>query len=172
MYRSSDVRIILVIETIRYFLETGKILPCPTIVPDELNVKAGTFVSIKKNKRLRGCVGAILPQTENLAKEIIRNTVSAASRDPRFSPIVKSELSELSFTVDVLAKPEKVKSFDELDCKKYGVVIKNGDRQSILLPNLEGVETVQKQIQVCREKAGLEYNVPLEIFRFKSLRYF
>ena len=171
MYKSTDVRVNLAIQTVKHYVESGKTPHCPENLPDDLKIRAGVFISIKKDKRLRGCIGSVMPQTSNLAKEIIQNSVSAASRDPRFSPVGKSEFEELTFSVDVLTLPEKIRSIDKLDCKLYGVILKNGKQQGVLLPNLEGVNTVKDQIQICREKAGLKPEDPFEIFRFESKRY-
>ena len=166
-----NIRIALATKAVKHFVESGEISPCPENLPNELKIQSGTFVSIKRKSRLRGCIGSVLPQTENLAKEIIQNAIYAASRDPRFSPILKSELPDLTFSIDVLSSPEKVKSITELDCRRFGVIVKHDGQQGILLPNLDGVDTVKKQIQICLEKARLKKESPFEIFRFESKRY-
>ena len=106
-----------------------------------------------------------------MAEEIIQNAISAATRDPRFSPITQEELPELDFSVDVLTQPEKVKSKSELDYKRYGIIIKKGKQQAVLLPNLGGIDSVEEQILICRKKAGLKPNDPIDIYRFESKRY-
>lgn len=145
-------------------------LGLPLDLPEELKRNAGVFVSIKKGKQLRGCVGTMAPSEDNLALEIIRNAVSAAAHDPRFDPVSKEELSSLTFSVDVLTPAEKTDR-GGLDCKKYGIMIASGDKQGILLPNLEGIDTVEEQIDICRKKAGLGENEPIEISRFRVERY-
>ena len=167
----SDSRVTLAVRAVRHYLATGSILSCPEDLPDELKIQAGAFVSIKKHKRLRGCIGSILPQSNRLAEEIIQNAISAATRDPRFPPIRPQELPELDFSVDVLTQPEKIKSKSALDCKRYGIIIKNREKQGVLLPNLEGIESVEEQIRICRKKAGLKPDDPIDIYRFESKRY-
>ena len=82
------------------------------------------------------------------------NAISTAVRDPRFEPVRASELKDLDYTVDVLTHPEPVASKEELDPKKYGVIVECGYRRGLLLPDLEGVDTVDHQIDICRQKGG------------------
>ncbi|MFQ5717167.1 MAG: AmmeMemoRadiSam system protein A [Nitrospinales bacterium] len=160
----------LAAESVKYYLENGRMPGLPQNLPEELKKKAGVFVSIKKGKKLRGCIGTMAPSEDNLALEIIRNAVSAAAKDPRFDPVSKEELPSLTFSVDVLTPAEKADR-GGLDCKKYGIMIASGHKQGILLPNLEGIDTVEEQIDICRKKAGLGKNEPIEIFRFRVERY-
>lgn len=161
----------LAVKSVHYYLRHKKILPCPADIPDELKTKAGAFVSITKQKALRGCIGTITPVEGNLAMEIIRNAVHAAMEDPRFSPVSSDELPHLSFSVDVLTPLEKVNTACELNCKEYGLVLKNEHKQGVLLPDLEGVDSVEEQIRICRKKAGLKSDEPVEMFRFQVKRY-
>ena len=146
-------------------------LPCPENLPAELKKRAGVFVSIKNKTALRGCIGTIDPIEDNLAQEIIRNAVHAATEDPRFSSITSDELPDLAFSVDVLTPLEKVNDLSQLDCKKYGLLLKGKSRQGVLLPDLETVNTVEDQIRICRKKASLKENDPVEMFRFRVERY-
>ncbi|MDO5476183.1 MAG: AmmeMemoRadiSam system protein A [Eubacteriales bacterium] len=135
--------------------------------------QAGTFVSIHKNGNLRGCIGTIGPTCDSIALEIAQNAVSASTRDPRFSPIRPEELDELEITVDVLGDTEKIESPAELDVRRYGVIVTKGRRRGLLLPNLEGVDTVEEQISIALQKAGLdtdEENYSLE--RFEVVRHY
>ena len=133
--------------------------------------KAGVFVSIHKLGGLRGCIGTFDPQCENVAEEIINNAISSATRDPRFPPIAPDELKDLSYSVDVLTKPEPVASQDQLDPRKYGVIVECGFRRGLLLPDLEGVDTVDHQIEICRQKAGIAPDEPVKLYRFEVKRY-
>ena len=133
--------------------------------------KAGVFVSIKKHGHLRGCIGTFMASHENIAVEIIHNAVSAATQDPRFGPVEEDELDELTYSVDVLSPPEKVKDQSELDPKIYGVIITTGYRKGLLLPDLEGVDTVEDQLKITRMKAGILPDEKIEIFRFRVQRY-
>ncbi len=159
-------------ESLTYFLETGKYLPLPEPVPEMLKEKKACFVSLKKHGHLRGCIGTIEPVREMLAEEIIENSVSAGIRDPRFLPVTLDELDDIVFSVDVLSKPEKISSKDELDPLNYGIIVKSGGRSGVLLPNLEGVDTVEKQLDITLSKAGISPKENYTIFRFKVERYY
>lgn len=158
-------------ESVSYYLRHQTSLPCPADLEAPLKARAAAFVSIKKNGRLRGCIGTLEPQQENLAREIIENAVKAATKDPRFDPVSVDELDDLDFSVDVLTPLEKVEDASQLDPKRYGLVIKSGGRQGVLLPDLEGVATVQDQIRLCRAKAGIGETDPQEFYRFQVRRY-
>ena len=145
----------------------------PDWVADELlNVKAGAFVSIHKFGALRGCIGTIAPTQENLAQEIIQNAVSAVSKDPRFEPVDESELKWLDINVDVLGEPEKIKSEAELDVKKYGVIVQSGYKRGLLLPDLDGVDTVEEQVAIARRKGGIAPGEKVDMFRFQVVRHY
>lgn len=158
-------------DTVEQFTRSGNIIQPPDNPPAEMKAQAGVFVCIKKSGKLRGCIGTFQPTTDNVAHEIIQNAVSAASRDPRFSPVNATELGELEYSVDVLSEPEKVKNKKELDAKKYGVIVKSGNRQGLLLPDLEGVDTVDEQISIAAMKAGIYRGEDMELYRFEVKRY-
>ena len=136
--------------------------------------KAGVFVSIKKDGELRGCIGTTGPVTENVGEEIIRNAISASSQDPRFPPVVKSELNRLSYSVDVLKPPEQISDKSMLDPQKYGVIVTLGNKKGLLLPNLDGVDSVDDQIQIAMQKAGIPMSDIDEISlqRFQVIRHY
>ncbi|GBE05639.1 hypothetical protein BMS3Abin10_01272 [bacterium BMS3Abin10] len=158
-------------ETVERYIRDGETTPLPEELTPEMKDKAGVFVSIKKKGELRGCIGTYSPTTENVAGEIIQNAVSAAVQDPRFPPVSPSELSELEYSVDVLSPPEKVESRDELDPKRYGVIVKKGNNRGLLLPDLEGVNTVEEQLNITAYKAGIFSMDDIELFRFEVRRY-
>jgi AmmeMemoRadiSam system protein A len=133
--------------------------------------RAGVFVSIHKDGQLRGCIGTISPVTQNTAKEIIRNAVEACSFDPRFPAVEPRELREIEVKVDILTEPEKVSSKEMLDPKNYGVIVKSGYRKGLLLPDLDGVDTVEEQIEIAMHKAGIQAYEDYEIYRFKVIRH-
>jgi len=146
--------------------------PPPEQMTPEMRERAGVFVSIHtKDGALRGCIGTYHPTQPNVAEEIISNAISAATRDPRFYPITPEELDDLDISVDVLTEPEPVDSIKELDAKKYGVIVESGWRKGLLLPDLEGVETPQEQIDICRRKAGIGPKEPVKLYRFQVRRY-
>ena len=145
----------------------------PNDLPEEmLKNTAGAFVSIHENGRLRGCIGTFLPTTDCIAEEIIQNAISASVRDPRFDPIKPYELPFLEINVDILSKPEDIDSPDMLDVKKYGVIVKSGSRRGLLLPDLDGVDTVEEQIEIARNKAGISASEPVTLQRFEVVRHY
>jgi AmmeMemoRadiSam system protein A len=133
--------------------------------------RAGVFVSIKKDGGLRGCIGTTAPTTGSIAAEILSNSVSAAARDPRFDPIDESELGDLTYSVDVLAEPEKIDGPDELDVKRYGVIVSEGGRRGLLLPDLDGVDTPEQQIDIARKKGGIGKDESYTLERFEVVRH-
>jgi len=137
----------------------------------ELEEKAAAFVSLKKRGELRGCIGTFQPCYENLAEEIISNAISAATRDPRFPPVTAEEIPELEISVDVLSDPEPVPDASHLDPKRYGVIVKRGGRIGLLLPDLEGVDSVEQQLEIARAKAGIAEHEPVQLFRFTVTRH-
>lgn len=150
----------------------GKSLPFPEGLPDEmLQRKAGAFVSLHKNGQLRGCIGTISPATKNIAHEIIQNAVSAGLSDTRFAPVSASELPHLTYKVDILNAAESISDSSALDVKRYGVIVSCGHRRGLLLPNLDGIDTVEHQIEIARQKAGISENEPIKLERFEVIRY-
>jgi len=161
----------LALETIKKQITKQEKPPLPSPLPDEFLEKAGVFVSIKKFGALRGCIGTIEPTSQNLAEEIIQNAISASIYDSRFAPVEESELVDLTISVDVLSTPEQVESIDELDCKKYGLIVSDGIRRGLLLPNLDGVDSVKSQIEICKRKAGISGSAKVSFKRFTVTRY-
>ena len=157
-------------ETVDTYIKTGQITQTGE-TPPEMQDQAGVFVSIHKHGALRGCIGTFEPTEANIAREIITNAISAATHDPRFSPIKAGELEDLDYSVDVLTKPEPIADEASLDPKKYGAIVQSGWRRGLLLPDLEGVDTVNDQIAICRQKAGIGPNEPVKLYRFEVKRY-
>lgn len=154
-----------------YIMEGKKIEPPEGLPESMLSDKGGTFVSVKIYGQLRGCIGTIAATTKNIAREIINNSISAGTKDPRFSPVTKKELKHLEYSVDVLGQPEDIESIDELDVKKYGVIVRSGVRSGLLLPDIKGVDTVQQQVGIALNKAGIDPGMPYAMQRFKVTRY-
>ncbi len=157
-------------QTVEAYVKEGE-TPKPEEFTPEMKGKAGVFVSIHKFGELRGCIGTFEPTRDNVAEEIIANAISSAIRDPRFPPVAPEELKHLDYSVDVLTSPESVDSQDQLDHKKYGVIVEAGLRRGLLLPDLEGVDTVDYQIDICRQKAGIMPAEPIKLYRFEVKRY-
>ena len=160
-------------DSMRYYMEHAAMIPEPAsrALPTELTNPAGVFVSLKKHGKLRGCIGTILPTQSNAAQEIIRNAVSAATEDPRFSRVMPSELDELDVSVDILGAPERIDSMDKLDPKRYGVIVRRGNRSGVLLPDIEGVDTAEEQVSIACGKAGIRSEESVDLYRFEVTRY-
>ena len=157
-------------DTVEMYVRERKV-PKPTEVTPEMKEQAGVFVSIKKHGELRGCIGTFEPTKPDVARELINNAVSSATSDPRFPAVTDDELANLTYTVDLLSKPEPIDSADQLDPQRYGLVVESGRRRGLLLPDLPGVTTVDKQIEICRMKAGIMPDEPIEMYRFEARRF-
>lgn len=159
--------------TIETFVTSGTMIDPPNNLPDFFNVRAGCFVSLKtRDGELRGCIGTIDPVKDTLAEEIIANAINSAMHDPRFPPVKVDELPDLKYSVDVLSAPEPA-SIEDLDPKIYGVIVEDLDglRRGLLLPNLAGVDTAAKQVEIATSKAGMRRDAPIKLFRFRADRY-
>ncbi|WP_018084510.1 AmmeMemoRadiSam system protein A [Desulfurispora thermophila] len=143
----------------------------PADVPEEFRRPAGVFVSLKKHGELRGCIGTIQPQQSSIAEEVIANAISAGTADPRFYPVSLAELDELDISVDVLQPAEPVSDKSQLDPKRYGVIVRCGHRSGLLLPDLEGVDSVEQQLGIALQKAGISPREKYTIERFEVVRY-
>lgn len=155
------------------FVRDGQIIEPPSITSEMLLERAACFVSIKTHGGdLRGCIGTIEPVKESLAEELIANAISAATRDPRFPPVTAAELPDLRYSVDVLNEPEPA-TFDELDPATYGVIVEDeaGAHRGLLLPDIEGVETASRQVEIATRKAGIAPGSTLRLFRFRVERF-
>jgi len=158
--------------SLEHMVLIGEEITAPSDLSDELiNIKAGVFVSIHKDGRLRGCVGTISPSTESVASEIIQNAVSAGLSDNRFEPVNESELPYLTYKVDVLAKPEPISEPSQLDIERYGVIVTSGFKRGLLLPNLDGIDTVDDQIMIAKNKAGISSEEKVKLERFEVIRH-
>ena len=133
--------------------------------------KAGVFVTIKVGKQLRGCIGTLEPEKDNIAEEIIQNAMNAAANDPRFSHISKEELDRMEIIVDVIGEFEEIFSEDMLNVHKYGVMISKGRKKGFLLPNQAGLETTEQQVVIAKQSAGLRPRDKSKMERFEVVRH-
>lgn len=138
---------------------------------DMTHEQAGVFVSLHENGQLRGCIGTISPTADNLFEEIVYSAISACSSDPRFYPVREEELEALEIKVDRLYPAEPINDLGELDVIKYGVIVEKDRKRGLLLPNLEGVETVEDQVSIARSKAGIGTGEVVELYRFEVERH-
>lgn len=170
--QTEDPYVKLARRALETYVTKRKYIDKPVDLPLEMmEEKAGVFVSIKSRDRLRGCIGTISPTEGNIADEIIRNAVSAGTGDPRFDPIGEDELDLLIYSVDVLGKPEAIQSIDELDVLHYGVIVSKGRKRGLLLPNLDGVKTVNQQVEIALKKAGISPKDDYSMERFSVVRH-
>ena len=154
------------------FVKTHKPAELPDNLPDELTSRrAGAFVSLHKDGNLRGCIGTIMATRNTLAEEILQNAISACSQDPRFEPVTVDELDDIEYSVDVLGEPERIFSVKDLDVRRYGVIVENGGRRGLLLPDLEGVDTVEEQIAIAKRKAHIRADEKVSLWRFEVIRH-
>jgi len=161
-------------EAVERYIKKGEVIsPFNDLPKDVLVQRAGTFVTIMENGNLRGCIGTYLPTKNNLAEEIIHNAIAAAREDYRFSPIQEKELNSLSYIVYILSEPELVKDIKELDPKKYGIIVKTLPYKSgLLLPDLEGIDTVEKQILIACQKGVIDpFKEKILIYKFTVEKY-
>ncbi len=170
--KAPDSYVKLARETLEYYIRYDRLMPLPEDLPEEmLQSAAGAFVSLKKNGNLRGCIGTIQATQENVAWEIMYNAISAGTKDPRFMQVTAEELPELVYSVDILSPPQPVTERALLDCKRYGVIVSRGNRRGLLLPNLEGVDTVEQQIDIACQKAGIDPEEDFGLEYFEVIRH-
>jgi AmmeMemoRadiSam system protein A len=159
-------------DAVELYVREGKTLSVlESDLTPEMKWRAGVFVCLKIQGSLRGCIGTFLPMERDVAHEVIRNAISAATGDPRFPAVSEGELNSIEYSVDVLTPPERIKDADELDPRRYGVIVQSGGRRGLLLPDLDGVETAEYQISIAMQKAAIPQGTPVELSRFEVKRY-
>lgn len=158
-------------QAIRHYLEVGKILEIPDPLPPVFDRQAGVFVCLYQEKKLRGCVGTPVPLSPSLAKETVRNSVGAATKDPRFPPLSLEELEGLCISVDVLSPLKSAPSEAHWDVRRYGVLVDQELRRGILLPGVEGVATAQEQVEIACRKAGIDPKSSFRVQLFQVERF-
>lgn len=158
-------------EALFEYIKKGKVLS-PPLGPEHplMTKRAGVFVSLKKGGQLRGCMGTFLATKESVAEEIIENAILSAASDPRFPKVTKDELGVLDISVDIVSELTPVVSMSELNPKTHGVLVSSGGKRGLLLPNLQGVDTVEEQVRIAKSKAGITENEPFELFSFTVQR--
>jgi AmmeMemoRadiSam system protein A len=159
-------------KAIAEYVRHRTVLAEPDALPPEMQKKAAVFVSLKKHGELRGCIGTFMPAYKNIYEEIVKNAIAASTQDPRFNPVAADELDEITYSVDVLSAPEKISDIAELDPRKFGVIVAKGARKGLLLPDLEGVNTVEEQLSIAKMKAGIDpADTKIDIYKFTVERF-
>ena len=170
--KSEDAYVKLARHSVEHYVRTGRHSVLPNDLPAEmLTQSAGVFVSLKMHGNLRGCIGTIAPVTSCIAEEILRNGVCACAEDPRFPPVTTDELDKLVYSVDVLSPAEAISSPNDLDVKRYGLIVSCAGRRGLLLPNLEGIDTIEDQISIALKKGGIRPNENYKLERFEVVRH-
>jgi len=165
-------------ETIEDYVRNRRVPPSPSDdqLSPEMKQQGGVFVSIKKKRQLRGCIGTIEPRQRNVAREVIQNAISAATCDPRFPPITADELEDLDISVDVLTTPEPIENLDQLDPKRYGLIVQslaNPSKRGLLLPDLPSIRTAEEQFHHTKvyKACIVDEDEPIQMYRFEVVRY-
>jgi AmmeMemoRadiSam system protein A len=168
---AGDAYVILSRRALEAYVRAGKKIKPPEGLSEMKTARAGVFVSLKKFGQLRGCIGTISPCYASIAQEIIENAIAAGTKDPRFPAVDEHELEDLTYSVDVLSPAEPISGSWELDVKKYGVIVSSGFRRGLLLPNLEGVDTIDEQVSIALRKAGIAPGESYKLERFEVVRH-
>lgn len=153
------------------YIREGQVPASLPELPDTLPAAAGVFVTLYKHGQLRGCIGTTEATCSSLQAEIVQNAISAATADPRFAPVEREELEQLTYSVDVLGPAEPVADWHDLDPKIYGVIVEHGRRRGLLLPDLEGIDDAQEQVAIAKRKAGIEGEQAVQLYRFQVTRF-
>lgn len=172
MGETIDYYTFLAREAVTSYVTGNGVIELPADAPREFRErKRAVFVSLHERGELRGCIGTLAPAYGCMGEEIIRNGVAACSRDPRFPPVEPGELADLAVGVDVLSPLEAISGPGELDPKRYGVVVSQGLRRGVLLPDLEGIDTVEQQVHFAKLKAGIPADARVRLQRFTVERH-
>lgn len=177
MYKPKSIYTKIALQAIEEYLNKKTTLNTENQdIPNELLAIRSCFVTLKTDAgKLRGCIGTIKPKYKNLFTEIIRNAVSSAFFDNRFSKLKLKEFDKITLSVEVLSPPEEIFDLNELDPRKYGAIVQdNTYSRGILLPDIEGIDTVEEQIRIIKRKAGIDQdvNTGLRYFRFETQKYY
>ncbi len=154
-------------DAIRHFIDFKKPLALPDSLKTNYSKPTGAFVTLYEDGNLRGCIGSLQPQTDSLAEEVVRNAALAATKDPRYDPVKSGEVDELTIRIEVVTPPEPVDDISNLDPQVDGLIVRSGKKRGVLLPGIDGIETVDQQEKICRSKGGIKSNEPVTYSRFR-----
>jgi len=140
-----------------------------------LRAKRASFVTLRIDGNLRGCIGTLTPK-QPLARDVIKNAFAAAFRDTRFQPLNQTEFSKLNYHISVLNPSKKLLLSDENELLEKivpfqdGIIIKEKTCQATFLPSVwKSVSDPQQFIEQLKLKAGLDKNYwskDLEFYRY------
>ena len=155
-------------QAIDTYLRTRRLIEPPQPIPVDLQAPSAVFVTLRKRGELRGCVGSMQPTTATAAHELIRYAVASAVRDPRFERVRLDEVGQLTIKVELLDPPEAITDISGLKPQTHGIIVRRGDRQALLLPGIDGIDTPEQQFRAACDKAGIERLAPVELERFRT----
>ncbi|MBF0328339.1 MAG: AmmeMemoRadiSam system protein B [Nitrospirae bacterium] len=155
-------------KTVSNYVSTGK-TPELNITNPNMLANGATFVTIKKHGELRGCIGNTQPIMP-LYKSVITNAISAAVRDPRFTPMTKNELKDIEVEVTILSPIEPLNDIKNIVVGKHGLVIVKGDRSGLLLPQV--AEELKWNVNTFLEQLSQKAGLPPDAWRTAQLYSF
>lgn len=157
-------------------VKKNKYIPEKGEFPDALFDKGASFVTIKKDNILRGCIGSLVPHNA-IIRDVATNTYKASNEDTRFSPIKEEELSSLSISISILTDFEPItfskeeELLAEIEEGIDGIIIRDGNRQGVFLPSVwEDLPIKKDFLNNLKIKAGLSPNYwseNLKAYRFR-----
>ena len=134
----------------------AQVIPLPRDINNMLKMKRSTFVTLKINGELRGCIGHMSEDTP-LCTVVGAMTLQAAFNDKRFNPLTRNELSQVEIEISVLTPFTRINNANEIELGRDGVIVKKGIRQAVFLPQVATEMGWGKEVfldQLCL-KAGL-----------------
>ena len=114
-------------------------------------------------------MGTIKPRNKWLYHEIVDNAIFAAFEDDRYVPLMEGELDDIVLKVETVSRPEKIQNVKELDPDRFGIIVRSQQQlEGVLLPQCEGIHTIEDQINLAMEKGNIPLSEKddLEIYRF------
>jgi len=163
----------------KYFQDKGVLQIEEDNLPQTLKEKRGIFVTLWKNRQLRGCIGN-LENKKPIYQSVIDNSLASALIDPRFMVLKKDELNDIKIEISILSELKKIPNFASSNSflkylNKYqpGILIKKGAYQATFLPQVwEELTSAETFISHLCEKAGLDKNewekMNLEVYGYTA----
>ena len=134
---------------------------------------AGVFVTIHtaSTGELRGCIGTISPTEDDPGAGGHQQRHRCGHARPALPARAAGGVGWPGDRCEVLYPPEPIESPDQLDSKQYGVIVEQGYRRGLLLPDIPGIDDVATQVRYPRMKAGIGPKEPVVLFRFRVEKY-
>ena len=138
-------------------------------VPEAKQVPApfGIFVTLVRGGHVRGCFGTMEPLGKTLEALVTEATLGAARFDRRSAPLRPAELERTQIILSVVGPPTPVITMSEVDPKRHGLLVRAGDKSSVLLPG--EAKTASWQLRRSLRQAGIRRGQTYEMFRFRTV---